>query len=137
MVDFNGSMEGTSIKKAVECLEFFVRSLPLHSYYNIIRFRNDYEKLFEESVECNEETVQKGLTIISNIDADLGGTQLVPPLSDLFKQNCKYGQRQIFIITDGEVWNVSTLLELVSKNRKENRCFTIGIGRGRDACLVE
>lgn len=128
MVDFNGSMEGTSIKKAVECLEFFVRSLPLHSYYNIIRFGDDYKKLFDESVEYNEETVQKGLDLIANLDADLGGTELAPPLTDLFKQKCKFGQRQIFIITDGEVWDVCSLLELISKNCKENRCFTIGIG---------
>lgn len=40
-------------------------------------------------------------------------------------------------MTDGEVDNVGRVIELSSSHSRDNRCFTIGIGRGCDAGLVE
>ena len=99
-------MDGTSIKRASG------------SYFN---------KLFENSIEYNESSIEKALDLVKKLSADLGETELYKPL----------GQRPIFILTDGEVWDVEEVLKLVSENSTENRCFTIGIGRGCDAGLVE
>ena len=137
LVDCSGSMSGRSIHKASECLEVFIRSLPLHSRFNIICFGSSYEKLFESSIEYNEQTMKKALNLISTLEANLGGTQIMEPLKDIFSEKRQFGQRQVFIITDGEVWDVESLLQLISDHSKENRCFTIGIGRGCDAGLVE
>ena len=69
--------------------------------------------------------------------ANLGGTNIYKPLENIYSEKCKNGQRQIFIMTDGEVSDVENVLDLISSHSSENRCFTIGIGRGCDAGLVE
>lgn len=61
LVDCSGSMNSQSIKKASECLEMFIRSLPSDSYFNIIQFGTRFEKLFESSVKYDEQTAKKGI----------------------------------------------------------------------------
>ncbi|OHT14129.1 von Willebrand factor type A domain containing protein [Tritrichomonas foetus] len=138
IIDCSGSMSGSSIQQARECLEIFIRSLPENSYFNIIRFGSRFQSLFESSVQYNEETAEKALELAQNMKADLGGTNIYSPLESAFKNARKSNlQRQFFIMTDGEVHNVSEILNLVTEHSKENRCYTIGIGRGADAGLVE
>jgi hypothetical protein len=44
---------------AKEALKIFLRSLSLGSWFNIISFGNEFEFLFNESVEYNEENLKK------------------------------------------------------------------------------
>lgn len=137
VVDCSGSMGGTSIQRASECLEFFIKSLPPDSYFNFIRFGSFFEKLFDESVEYNEANAEHAIDVAQKLSAEFGGTNIYSPLESIFNEEIKHGQRQIFIITDGEVNNVEQVFELVSNNSNDNRCFTIGLGRFCDAGLVE
>lgn len=137
VVDCSGSMGGDSIKKAAECLEFFIRSLPPNSFFNVVRFGSSFEKLFPNSMEYNETTAEKAINLAQNLKSNLGGTNIYNPLKDIFELKTEHNQRQIFIMTDGEVNDVAEVLQLISTNSNENRCFTIGIGRGCDAGLVE
>lgn len=137
VVDCSGSMSHGPIKNAAECLEIFIKSLPSNSFFNIIRFGSTYEKLFNESVQYNEETVEKALQLAQNMNADLGGTELYNPLSDIFSNKTKHGQREVFILTDGEVSDMKSIINLVEQNSNQNRCNTIGFGRGCDGGLVE
>ncbi|KAK8834521.1 von Willebrand factor A domain-containing protein 5A [Tritrichomonas musculus] len=137
LVDCSGSMRGDSIKKAGECLEIFIRSLPSESYFNIIQFGTRFESLFENSVKYDEETSEKGIRLAQSLAANFGGTNIFTPLENAYKKPNEHGQRQVFILTDGEVSNVESVLDLIASNSSKNRCFTIGIGRGCDAGLVE
>ncbi|KAK8872015.1 von Willebrand factor A domain-containing protein 5A [Tritrichomonas musculus] len=137
VIDCSGLMGGTTIKKVSECLEVFIRSLPANSYFNIVRFGSKYEKLFENSIQYNESSFEKALKLVKQLKADLGGTELYQPLQVIFNEQNKMGQKQVFIMTDGEVSDPQPILNLVSQNSNENRCFTIGIGRGCDAGLAE
>ena len=137
LIDCSGSMSGNSIRKASECLDLFIRSLPVNSYFNIIRFGSSFEKLFDTSAQYNETNINKALELASNLRANLGGTNIYSPLKDIYDQPNEHGQRQVFIMTDGEVRDAAEVIELVSTYSNENRCFTIGIGRGCDAGLVE
>ncbi|KAK8892617.1 von Willebrand factor A domain-containing protein 5A [Tritrichomonas musculus] len=137
VIDCSGSMDGNSIKKASECLEFFIKSLPSDSYFNVIRFGSNFAKLFETSVLYDDSTQEKAVQLAIDLKADLGGTDIYSPLKSIFSEKCEHGQRQIFIMTDGEVDNAEMTIDLVYSNSNENRCFTIGIGRGCDAGLVE
>ena len=137
VVDCSGSMCGTSIKRAGECLELFIRSLPENSYFNVIRFGSSFEKLFENSQLYDKENANAALELAQKLSSDLGGTEIYSPLENIFKTENINGQRQIFILTDGEVFDRERVLKLVSANSGKNRCFTIGIGRGSDAGLIE
>ncbi|KAK8842130.1 von Willebrand factor A domain-containing protein 5A [Tritrichomonas musculus] len=137
VVDCSGSMGGNSIKKASECLEFFIKSLPEGSFFNVVCFGSRFEKLFDSSVSYNDQTLEKAVALATNLKANLGGTNIYSPLESIYSEKCEHGQRQIFIMTDGEVSDVEQVLDLISSHSNENRCFTIGIGRGCDAGLVE
>lgn len=137
VVDCSYSMEGISIKKASQCLDLFIHSLPPNSYYNVYRFGTSFTKLFEKSVEYKDQTAKQGIQLANNLKANLGCTEIKKPLEDIFANKPLNGQRQIFILTDGEVLDVESVLSLILNNSKENWCFTLGIGRGCDAGLVE
>lgn len=137
VVDCSGSMSYNPIKNAAECLEIFIKSLPTNSFFNIIRFGSSYEKLFDYSVQYNEDTAEKALRYVQNMDADLGGTELYNPISDIFKNKAKYGKREVFILTDGQVSDMEKIINLVAQNSNQNRCNTIGFGSGCDGGLVE
>ena len=137
LVDCSGSMGGNPIKNAAECLEIFIKSLPSNSFFNIFRFGSKYEKLFDDSVQYNESTAAKALYLAQNLDADLGGTEMYDPLFDIFSSKVKHGQREIFILTDGEILDIEKVVKLVKENANQNRCNTIGFGNACDGGLVE
>ena len=138
VVDCSGSMSGSRIEKARVCLDLFLRSLPMGSYFNVFRFGSSYKHLFKECQEYNDANVQKALQSASSMRADLGGTELLPVLKSIFASPQKgSGQRQIFVLTDGEVCDVDSLLELAEDNSDKNRIFTLGIGTGADPGLVQ
>lgn len=57
---------------------------------------------------------------------------------DLFKDEIKIGgQRQIFIITDGEVYERQKVVQKITENRGFNRIFAIGLGHGADAGFLD
>ena len=137
VVDCSGSMGGKPIERASECLEIFIKSLPPKSFFNVIRFGSRFIKLFKQSESYTDEKAEEAIELARNLSSDLGGTDILSPLKSIYKEEIKHGQRQIFIITDGEVNNPTQVFELVSQNSNKNRCFTIGLGRFCDAGLVE
>ena len=51
------------------------------------------------------------------MQADLGGTELKPPLEFIFKQKVLPGlPRQVMVLTDGSVSNTQDCISLVKKN---------------------
>lgn len=86
------------------------------SYFNIICFGTTYKKLFEHSTQKVESTKEEAKKFIDKMRANLGGTKMLSMQNDLFSDdpqiNC---QRQIFIITDGEVYQRQKVVQKVKK----------------------
>lgn len=55
MVDCSFSMSGDRIKRASECLEIFIRSLPYNCSFNIYRFGTTFVKLFPIAKKYNQD----------------------------------------------------------------------------------
>jgi hypothetical protein len=56
----------------------FLKSLPVNCHFNIVRFGSEYNSLFNEiTVVYNDENALKAEQLIKNMQADLGGTELV------------------------------------------------------------
>ena len=84
LIDQSGSMSGSSIKIASQALILFLQSLPVDSYYQIIGFGSTFKKYDETPKEYNKDNIQKSIKIISNLDADLGGTEISKPLDHIY-----------------------------------------------------
>lgn len=80
LLDRSGSMEGSSIRLAVEALKLFLYSLPAGCFFNIVSFGSDFEQIYKKSVPYSDETLNETVGIVSGYEADLGGTEILAPL---------------------------------------------------------
>ncbi|CAF2706468.1 unnamed protein product [Rotaria sp. Silwood2] len=140
VADCSGSMEDENkIGLAREAMLIFLKSLPINCHFNIICFGSDYESLFEKHTAVyNEENVRKAEKLIEQMKADMGGTELLRPLQWLEQQAPDPGRgRQIFLLTDGEISNVSEVLELCRSIASTSRIFSFGLGQSPSRSLVK
>ncbi|KYQ92281.1 type A von Willebrand factor domain-containing protein [Tieghemostelium lacteum] len=136
VLDCSGSMSGSSIESAKSTLNLLMKSIPENSKFNIYRFGTHFKKLYNESQLYNNATLNEAVVQISQTKADLGGTELLAPIKDIF--NSPYDPeypRQVFILTDGEVDEKQSLINFV-RQESHVRIFTFGIGSGVDVGLV-
>ncbi|CAI9733737.1 Hypothetical predicted protein [Octopus vulgaris] len=138
VIDRSGSMTGEKIEAAKDTLLLFLKSLPLGCSFNAISFNNDFEFLFKEgSREYSEDSLNEALKFQKNLYAS-GGTEILSALKSLsVKKPFQNFHRQVFLITDGEVYNTNDVIQLVKSQVKNTRYFTIGIGSGASTELVK
>lgn len=114
LVDCSGSMSGSNMHEVVRALHIALRGLPLGSYFNVIAFGSKHRPVFLKSAEYTQDSLDKATTFVSQLDAKLGGTELLTPLKWVGKQGQQPGlMRQIFIVTDGQAPYASAVLGLV------------------------
>ena len=134
-------MSGSQIKIASKALQLFIRSLPAGSYYQIIGFGSDFRKYDEIPKEYKKENINKTLEIIEKLDADLGGTNISGPLKEIYNHPEIYDKinlpRNIFLLTDGEIWDKQEALSLIEKNSNKYTVYSIGIGNSFDTDLIK
>lgn len=136
-LDRSGSMCGERIEIAKRTLILFLQSLPRNSKFNVISFGSHYEKMFPSSVGTDQ--VHQIYKKIKKMKADLGGTSLNKPVIDLLSTPPNENRpRNIFLLTDGAILNVTEFIETVTYFSKvsNDRFFSIGIGNGCSSNLV-
>ncbi|XP_030600164.1 von Willebrand factor A domain-containing protein 5A-like [Archocentrus centrarchus] len=137
LMDRSGSMSNTNIRSAKDTLLLLLKSLPMGCYFNIYSFGSTYEHIFPKSVEYSQQTMKEALKKVEQMEADLGGTEILQPLKHIYSQPCIPNQpRQLFVFTDGEVGNTKEVIDLVKKNSGSHRCFSFGIGEGASSALI-
>ena len=80
LIDCSGSMRGPSIKLAREALSVFLNSLPADYYFNVYCFGSRYNKLFPTSQPLTDQTLETAKSLLANLGANLGGTEIFSPL---------------------------------------------------------
>ncbi|XP_036005702.1 von Willebrand factor A domain-containing protein 5A isoform X8 [Fundulus heteroclitus] len=146
LMDRSGSMgcpmndstrQETRISSARDTLLLLLKSLPMGCYFNIYSFGSQFEHIFPTSVEYSEKTMEEALKKVENMEANLGGTEILLPLKHIYAQPCiPKRPRQLFIFTDGEVGNTKEVTDLVKMNAATHRCFSFGIGEGASSALI-
>jgi hypothetical protein len=83
IVDCSGSMQDENkIGLARQAMLLFLKSLPVNCHFNIVRFGSQYKTLFNEiTAVYNETNAQQAEQLIKEMQADLGGTELVSFIS--------------------------------------------------------
>ena len=141
LIDQSGSMSGTPIKLVKETLLFFLQSLPKNSYYQLIGFGSSIKYIYsKEPVQYTVDNVNETISVIKQLEANLGGTQLYEPLKSIFT-NKNYENlnmcRNLFILTDGEVWDRDESLKLIEENLDTFRVHSFGIGNDFDKTFIQ
>uniref|UniRef100_UPI0037E89F93 von Willebrand factor A domain-containing protein 5A-like n=1 Tax=Semicossyphus pulcher TaxID=241346 RepID=UPI0037E89F93 len=146
LLDRSGSMDSrinnskdhqSRISSARDTLLLLLKSLPMGCYFNIYSFGSSYEHIFPKSVEYSQKTMEEALKKVGEMEANLGGTEILEPLKHIYSQPCIHNQpRQLFVFTDGEVGNTKQVIDLVKKNSHSHRCFSFGIGEGASSALI-
>ncbi|XP_043937299.1 von Willebrand factor A domain-containing protein 5A-like [Protopterus annectens] len=146
VVDRSGSMQSnvsrasqqSRIATAKDTLVLLLKSLRVGCLFNIYGFGNSFTSFFKSSVEYNQESMDSALEKLKNFEADLGGTEILKPLKDIFSKSVKTGyHRQVFLLTDGEVNNTANVIEEVKNHATTHRFFTLGIGEGASTSLIK
>ncbi|EAY13404.1 von Willebrand factor type A domain containing protein [Trichomonas vaginalis G3] len=136
IIDCSGSMSGSCIQNAKLCLNIFMHSLPIGCRFSIIKFGSDYEVALHPC-DYTDENVSEAMKQLNNIDAEMGGTDILSPLKYVMELTPKQGFiKQVFLLTDGQDSNTNELCALAQENRTNNRIFSIGIGSGADKDLI-
>ncbi|KAL6474597.1 hypothetical protein MHYP_G00181580 [Metynnis hypsauchen] len=132
-----GEDEQMRIESARDTLLLLLKSLPLGCYFNIYGFGSQYESFFPKSVEYTQETMDQAVKRVQEMEADMGGTEILQPLKHIYSQQCIPNQpRQVFMFTDGQVRNTKEVISLVRNNAESHRCFSFGIGEGASTALI-
>ncbi|XP_076000849.1 von Willebrand factor A domain-containing protein 5B1 [Genypterus blacodes] len=129
LVDRSGSMSGTNIHRIKEGMVVALKSLPAGTLLNIVGFGTTIKPLFASSKLCTDVTLMQASDYVQRMRADMRGTNLLGALSWVYQQPMQRScPRQVFIVTDGTISNVSKVLELVRRNTSAGRCFGLGLG---------
>ncbi|RIA95817.1 von Willebrand factor type A domain-containing protein, partial [Glomus cerebriforme] len=141
IVDRSGSMNGSSIRKASSALELLLRSLPEDCYFNIVSFGERFDPLFKQSEPNSPSSLSAALLLARTLTANYGGTEIYQVLKWVFENKRTNLPTAVFLMTDGNVWNVEEISELVKDNVKKYednlRLFALGIGNNVSSNLVE
>ena len=122
LVDRSGSMRGSFIRSASEALVLLLKSLPEDCRFNIYGFGSSFKSLFPSSVPYTQQNLDTATKHAQELEADLGGTELLPPLKHIFQQPpLADWYRQIFVLTDGAVSNTDECISLVKSNADSAR----------------
>ncbi|XP_058263689.1 von Willebrand factor A domain-containing protein 5A-like isoform X1 [Hemibagrus wyckioides] len=146
VMDRSGSMScrmhnGPGAQERIACardtLLLLLKSLPMDCYFNIYGFGSRYNSFFPQSVQYSQDTMEQAVQKVKEMQADMGGTEILPALEHIYKQPCVLNHpRQLFIFTDGEVGNTKDVLRCVKSNADFHRCFSFGIGEGASSALI-
>ncbi len=137
VLDCSGSMQGDSIDQAKRALEVCLKAMETGCSFNIVRFGSTFQSLFPQPREYGERSLGEALGWLHAVDADLGGTEVLAPLTDVYKAPVAQDvARSVVLMTDGQVGNETAVMSLVRGNAATTRFFAVGIGAGPNDHLV-
>jgi uncharacterized protein YegL len=143
LCDRSGSMcSGNKIPNMKTALQVFLKSLPVGVKFNICSFGSHYELLFKKgSKSYDASSLKEASSYVDKFDSNFGGTEMYQPLEDIFKRRFKDMNLEVFLLTDGEIWDQQRLFTMINKHIDESkgaiRVFTLGIGSDVSHALIE
>ncbi len=138
VLDCSGSMGGDSIAQAKRALEVCLKALESGCSFNVVRFGSSFQSLFPHPREYGERSLGEALGWLKAVEADLGGTEVLAPLSHVYQSPVAQGvARSVILLTDGEVGNEAEVMSLVRTHAAGTRFFGVGIGAGPNDHLVK
>lgn len=142
VADRSGSMM-SKIRSLINVMDISLRSLPRKCSFNIASFGSGFAWLWPVSKEYRQENLGVASQHVNSFEANYGGTKIYEALESVLL-HCNQSSEvptSVIVLTDGEVWDVENVIQLVRKtvsNHESNiRFFSIGIGDRVSHRLVE
>ncbi len=130
VIDNSGSMSGASMDQAKHSLDLALSRLGAKDRFNVIRFDDTTESVFQWPVVATADNVDRARRFIRSLSAD-GGTEMLPALraalADAHPDDTTR-LRQVIFLTDGAIGNEDQMFREIKKNKGRSRIFTVGIG---------
>ena len=101
VVDRSGSMSGRRMEITKEAMKLFMQSLPPRSSYAIISFGSSFS--ISGVHEYSTINLQDAIYQISDMRADMGGTEIYEPVAAALTKLQTTSKKRIFLLTDGSV----------------------------------
>lgn len=131
---------GKTMPNLISALNIFLKSLPVGVRFNICSFGWECTFLWPKSVEYTQETLDEAVRHVATFKADYGGTEMLAPVRKTFKKRIQESNLEVFLLTDGEIWDQDRLFDLinhqVAASKGAIRVFTLGIGWGVSHSLI-
>lgn len=139
VIDNSGSMMGDSMREAKASLIHALGTLRREDHFNIIRFDDSMELVFEKSVAATPANVAAAKAFTEKLEAD-GGTEMVPALKAALIDHGVTDRtktvRQVIFLTDGNISNEKEMLAAIGADKANSRIFTVGIGSAPNGYLM-
>ncbi|KAF5686689.1 hypothetical protein FDENT_5693 [Fusarium denticulatum] len=123
-----------------EAMLLALSGIPSTCVFNIISWGSATMGLWESSRAHTRENIREAKSYVSQIEADMGGTDLLRALESVVKRRAKDKSTQIIILTDGEL-EPEDSIQFIWKKRQlfgdSIRFFALGIGDEVSHRLVE
>lgn len=137
VLDKSGSMAGPSIRQARKALLFAVRRLKPEDRFNILRFANETDGLFDGLHRVTEATRRNAERYIQSTKAG-GGTEMRPALMAALAGSPPEGRlRQVIFLTDAAIGNEAALFDDIATRIGQSRLFTVGIGSAPNSYFMQ
>ncbi|HWS74544.1 MAG TPA: VWA domain-containing protein, partial [Quisquiliibacterium sp.] len=138
LVDCSGSMAGDSIAQARRAVARLLEKLGDRDQVDLSRFGSSVQH-FHAMERATREHLARCRRWARALQADLGGTELLAALSEVFER----GQpgdgagdgADVFLITDGEVHEADEIVALARQHRQ--RVFVVGVGSAPNESLLQ
>jgi von Willebrand factor type A domain len=145
---------GTGRMDAVKAsLQIMLKSLPSrNTTFNIVSFGSSFTSLWSTSRAYSAESVEEASRHVDSFSSNYGGTELRSALEFAFSSRAAHGKTaaadkvpaSVFILTDGEAWDLRGVLDTVSNRvdeAKRNdtllRAFVLGVGNQVSTAMCE
>jgi Ca-activated chloride channel family protein len=127
VVDCSGSMGGDSIHQAREALLGVLATLSPADRVSLTRFGSRFEHVTDGLEPVTPARLLSLNQRVRAINADLGGTEMAAALVAAIELPVPAGSAaDVLLITDGEIWEIESLLEQLANAR--HRLFVVAVG---------
>jgi Ca-activated chloride channel family protein len=119
-------MEGDSIESAKRALHHVLSHLHNEDQFSYSMFGSHVKHEFPNLKPANQLNISAASVLISKTQADMGGTEIEDALLSTFNLKGTDKKADVLLITDGEVWDTSSIIAAAKKSG--HRIFAIGVG---------
>lgn len=137
LIDTSGSMSGDSIGQAQAGLLKCLDMLKPEDAFTIVRFASDYSAFAPELRAATPERLDAARTFVRTLQAG-GGTEMQTALDYTLSLTGGRAEalRLVVFLTDGDVGNEASLMNLLTAKLGSTRVFTFGIGSAPNEFLM-